>query len=1052
MFNKMTIRTKLISSFLIVAIIAGVIGTIGYNRIMFLDDRDTELYEVVALPLGTVAQINEYFQRIRVEYRDVIISDDIEFKKEQISLISTNFSGIDSCLKVYEKSIRTDNGKEIFARTISSKNDFQTAVSKFNQMALSPDITKEELVSEIRNGDMYKYNKEFQAQCYELLSNKVNRGKQVSEENTVMANTAGNLMLLFVAIGVILAIILGFVMSSNIGAIIKSIIEETNKLVKAAVNGKLDTRGKPEEINFEFREIIVGINKTLDAVIGPLNVAAEYVDRISKGDVPPKIIDTYNGDFNEIKNNLNMCIDAINLMVDDAKILAKAAVAGQLATRADATKHQGDFRVIVQGVNDTLDAVINPLNVSAEYVERISKGDIPPKITDNYNGDFNEIKNNLNMCIDAVNLLVIDANVLSKAAVAGQLSTRADATKHQGDFRKIVQGVNDTLDSVINPLNVAAEYVDRIAKGDIPPKITDNYNGDFNEIKNNLNMCIDAINALVVDINILTDEAVEGRLDTRADAAKHQGDFKKIIRGINDTLDAILIPIGEGNRVLTLIRGGNLREEVTITCKGDHEKMKNSINGVHAWLKELIAYVTKIANGDLTANMTKASNDDQIHEWLVILKNNINALVLDAKMLATSAVAGQLATRADATKHQGDFRAIIQGVNDTLDAVIGPLNVAAEYVDRISKGDMPEIIIDNYNGDFNLIKNNLNVLINALNEITDKAKLVANGDLTISLEKRSVNDELMQSLTEMVKSTAKIIEDFKTAANNISNASQQMSATSQDMSQGATEQASSAEEVSSSMEQMSSNIQQNTENAQQTEKIAVNSAEGINKVAAASNETLEKMRDIAEKVSIIGEIARQTNILALNAAVEAARAGEHGKGFAVVAAEVRKLAERSQSSAVEIDALTKVSVKTTEEAVKMMNAIAPEIQKTAKLVQEITAASIEQTSGAEQVNNALQQLNKVTQQNAAASEEMATGSEELSGQADQLLETISFFKLENNIANKMVFQKPKNIVSKQISGINVRNLNNLKNPKTKTTNGAILNMGKDFIDNEFERF
>ena len=216
-------------------------------------------------------------------------------------------------------------------------------------------------------------------------------------------------------------------------------------------------------------------------------------------------------------------------------MLAKAAVEGRLATRADATKHQGDFKKIVAGVNDTLDAVINPLNVAAKYVDRISKGDIPAKITDSYNGDFNEIKNNLNQCIDAVNMMTTDASMLAKAAVEGRLATRADATKHQGDFKKIVAGVNDTLDAVINPLNVAAKYVDRISKGDIPAKITDSYNGDFNEIKNNLNQCIDAVNMMTTDASMLAKAAVEGRLATRADATKHQGDFKKIVAGVNDT-------------------------------------------------------------------------------------------------------------------------------------------------------------------------------------------------------------------------------------------------------------------------------------------------------------------------------------------------------------------------------------------------------------------------------------------------------------------------------------------------------------------------------------
>ena len=235
-------------------------------------------------------------------------------------------------------------------------------------------------------------------------------------------------------------------------------------LSKAAVEGKLATRGNAEKFQGGYREIVQGVNNTLDAVIGPLNVAAEYVDRIAKGDIPAKITDNYNGDFNEIKNNLNQAIGAVNALVADASMLSKAAVEGKLATRADATKHGGDFRKIVQGVNDTLDAVIGPLNVAAEYVDRIAKGDIPAKITDNYNGDFNEIKNNLNQAIDAVNALVADAAMLSKAAVEGKLATRADATKHGGDFRKIVQGVNDTLDAVIGPLNVAAEYVDRISR------------------------------------------------------------------------------------------------------------------------------------------------------------------------------------------------------------------------------------------------------------------------------------------------------------------------------------------------------------------------------------------------------------------------------------------------------------------------------------------------------------------------------------------------------------------------------------------------------------
>jgi methyl-accepting chemotaxis protein len=437
------------------------------------------------------------------------------------------------------------------------------------------------------------------------------------------------------------------------------------------------------------------------------------------------------------------------------------------------------------------------------------------------------------------------------------------------------------------------------------------------------------------------------------------------------------------------------------------------------------------------------------------IQNIIKSVIAQTKLLVEAAVGGKLATRANAEETNQEFRDIVVGINQTLDAVITPLNVAAEYMDLISKGDNPPLITDDYNGDFNNIKDNLNILIKANIEITEKAKLVAAGDLTVDLKKRSDKDELMQSLTDMVKSTAHIISEFKSASDNISASSQQMSSTSQEMSQGASEQASSAEEVSSSMEEMAANIQQNTENAQQTEKIALNAADGINKVNDASDQTLKYMQDIADKVSIIGEIARQTNILALNAAVEAARAGEHGKGFAVVAAEVRKLAERSQISAVEIDSLTKNSVRATEESGKLLAAIAPEIGKTAKLVQEIAAASMEQNSGADQVNNAIQQLNQVTQQNAAASEEMATSSEELASQAQQLLEMISFFKIDNSDSGRKSYSAGDN--KKPVhAGVAVAHLDKTAQKHTeqarKIHKGATINMGKDSLDSNYEKF
>ncbi len=802
---------------------------------------------------------------------------------------------------------------------------------------------------------------------------------------------------------------------------INALIADANMLATAAVAGKLAARADAMRHYGDFRRIIEGVNATLDAVIGPLNVSAEYIDRISKGDIPKKITDNYNGDFNEIKVNLNCCIDNINALITDANMLARAAVDGKLATRADAKKHMGDFRRIIDGVNNTLDAVIGPLNVSAEYIDRISKGDMPKKITDSYNGDFNEIKINLNNCIDNINALIADANMLAEAAIAGKLAARADASKHQGDFRKIILGVNNTLDAVIGPLNVSAEYIDRISKGDMPQKITDTYNGDFNEIKGNLNSCIDNITALINDANMLAEAAVAGKLSTRADAEKHHGDFRRIVEGVNNTLDAVIGPLNVSAEYVDRISKGDIPEKISREYKGDFNEIKVNLNncidnlngliiqmnnmsaehdrgdidvkideakfmgayqkmarGVNEMVfghiavkKKAMACIKEFGEGNMDATLEIFPGKKRfINETVEQVRENIKALIADADILARAAVAGRLAARADATRHKGDFRKIVEGVNATLDAVISPLKVAADYIDRISKGEIPQEIASDYNGDFNEIKVNLN---------------------------------------NCVRNLTGIAGEMRTAADNVASGSNELSSSAEQLSTGANEQAAAAEEVSSSMEQMSSNIQQNADNAAQTERIAKKAAEDAIAGGRAVSETVAAMNEIASKIAIVEEIARQTNLLALNAAIEAARAGEHGKGFAVVASEVRKLAERSQLAAGEIRGLSASSVRVAGRAGEMLSQIVPDIQKTAELIQEISQACKEQNSGADQINKAIQQLDNIIQQNAESSAKLAATSEEMTSQAENMRSTIAFFKIkghEKTKITKVEAQKP----------------------------------------------
>jgi methyl-accepting chemotaxis protein len=443
-------------------------------------------------------------------------------------------------------------------------------------------------------------------------------------------------------------------------------------------------------------------------------------------------------------------------------------------------------------------------------------------------------------------------------------------------------------------------------------------------------------------------------------------------------------------------------------------------------IHEAVMVSNKLAEGDLSVNID-VRTQDETGQLLTAMKNmveKIGVIVGDISSLTEAAREGQLHTRADASKHKGDYAKIIVGINQTLEALITPLKTSAGYMDQLAKGEIPAKIAEEYKGDFNNIKSSINVMI--------------------------------ENLTNFAS-------DVRSAADNVASGSQQLSAGSEQLSQGTTEQAASAEEASSSVEEMNATIKQNADNALQTEKIALKSANDAMESGKAVSETVGAMKDIAKKISIIEEIARQTNLLALNAAIEAARAGEHGKGFAVVASEVRKLAERSQEAAGEISQLSATSVEVAEKAGEMLTRLVPDIQKTAELVQEITAASKEQTTGADQINSAIQQLNQVIQQNAGAAEEMSSTAEELSSQATQLQSTVSFFKIqgiEERWTKEPVRKSAGPIHKVKIAHLAAVDRGPKKNsiPMTKLA-GVALEMGTeagkgngDHRDSEFEKF
>jgi methyl-accepting chemotaxis protein len=340
-----------------------------------------------------------------------------------------------------------------------------------------------------------------------------------------------------------------------------------------------------------------------------------------------------------------------------------------------------------------------------------------------------------------------------------------------------------------------------------------------------------------------------------------------------------------------------------------------------------------------------------------------------------------------------------------------------------------------------------------LRRASSLAQAVAGGDLTRTADCRDRDeiDNLLDHINQMVLRLRVVAGEVSAAASNVSSGSEELSSSAEELSQGSTEQASATEQASSAMEEMAANIKQNADNANQTEKIARQSAADAQASGGAVQKAVSAMQTIAEKIVIVQEIARQTDLLALNAAVEAARAGEHGKGFAVVASEVRKLAERSQAAATEISALSSDTVKSAQEAGNMLTRLVPDIKKTADLIEEISAACREQDIGAEQINLAIQQLDTVTQQNASASEQMSATSEELAAQAAELQKNIAFFRVDGNstvaAVESPVAKRPRTPIAHVAPKSQARG-NGARNPGVRLD---LVNSSGTRSDAEFER-
>ncbi len=862
---------------------------------------------------------------------------------------------------------------------------------------------------------------------------------------------------------VVSILILNYLVSKLVVKPIKQTVGIINSISSDVVNGQLDSRAAPEMVSTDFREIVDSTNNLIDTFVGPIVLVAEYIDRISKGSMPPKIEDEYHGDFNEIKNNLNQAIDSIQALIDDAQFLTDAAKHEDFNSRASEGRHNGAFREIIHGVHTTLDIIVAKMfwyeqildsipflvsvtdddmnwtfinkavtdatglrkkdvvgtkcsnwgteicNTEDCAIKQFNKGNLTAAFTDNSKGidykatsndlidasgkrigyieviqdvtkenhisaydaegveklaknlkklalgdisvnteltppnqytkekyeQYTEINSNLILVRDSLNNLIQDAHGMVKNIVNGQLSERVDANKHKGAFSAVVMGLNQLTDAFVTPISQTADYIDKISNGIIPGKITDDYKGDFNNTKNNLNTLIDNLNMFIDDMGRLYKEQSAGDIEYFIDLNKFKGVYREMADGVNNSVKLMI------DAILKMLK------VVESYSDGDFEPVLERLPGKQ-----------KVAN-----------------DYFDGLRNNLISISGELKTLIESVKNGELDHRGETGKFNNDWKEIVQGINELINAVVNPIKEAMHVMEQFARKNMTVRVKNNYKGQMNDFKQNIN----------------------------NAGDQLENALSQV-----------DLAVDQISSAANEIASGSQSLAEGTSEQASSLEEVASSLEQMNSLTLNNADNAKQganLSELAIGNVSKGNDAMEKMNIAMDAINKSAEEtgkiIKTIDEIAFQTNLLALNAAVEAAHAGEAGKGFAVVAEEVKNLALRSAEAARNTNELIEESLKNSEEGGKIVSEVTSSFddikksfEKVNSIVKEISAASDEQSDGISQVNTAITELNKMTQRNAANAEESASAAEELNSQSNELKGMVNEFNLTQNAGRK----------------------------------------------------
>jgi methyl-accepting chemotaxis protein len=822
--SRIKIGSKIIGGFLVVALIGLVIGAIGIYNVQRLATAGNETYKFNTVAVSLLGEVTKGFEQNRVDLLDTLSADAIH-REEAISRISARRQKNAENRKEFEKTIRHPEGHRLFEEVTKAEERYGPSRDHVFEL-LRAGKTAEAI--RFRREDTGPRAAELEAALEKMSKYKVEDASTGAAHDAAAASTASWVQGGSVLFGLALAIFLGFRLSQSITQPMKLMTDAAGKLAVGDVTQTVDYKSNDEigELAESFRAMTVMIRER-----------SQIAEGISKGDLTARVEIKSENDM--LSKGLARVTDNLKALAVDTELLVKAALKGELSTRADAGTHSGDFRKIVEGINATLDAVVGPLNVSADYVDKISKGNIPAKITDNYNGDFNVIKNNLNACIDGLGGLV-EANKVLQLIAVNDLTTAVQGS-YNGIFAEVAAATNNTRDRVTHVVQI----VRQIAAGD--------YRTDLDALKKAgkrsendalvpaFIAMMEAIEAMANDTETLCQAAEVGKLSTRADASKHQGEYRKIVEGVNATLDAVVGPLKDVAATLDRLAGGDLTAQLTGEYAGDFKKLSDAVNTLALQVRSAIqqignntkALVSAAEELNKVSQQMGASAEETAAQSNVVsaasgqVTNNVATVATAADEMGASikeiakntAEATQVATTAVRTA-------------ETTNVTIGKLGQSSAEIGQVIK------VITSIAQQTNLLA--LNATIEAArageagkgfavvaNEVKELAKETAKATEDISRKIEAIQNDT-KGAVEAIGQIGTVIGQINDIQTTIASAVEEQSATTNEISRNLAEAAKGTTDISHNIAGVAEAARSTTAGASETQK----SAQALERMAA----------------------------------------------------------------------------------------------------------------------------------------------------------------------------------------------------------------------------